>query len=1113
MAAEPVTAVVRHVRRLVGAAPGRDTTDRELLRRFAAHHDEAAFEALLLRHGPMVLRVCRRVLPNAADAEDVFQATFLVLARKAPSEFWHDSVANWLYGVAQRLAHKARESAVRRSAREARHAVRSAADPLEEITGRELLGALDEELLRLPDKYREPLVLCYLQGLTRDEAAQRLGCPLGTLKARLERGRCLLGRALTRRGIVPGTALAASLAVAGRGDAVPLALVRTTLHGLGAGADTSPAVRALVESAALPSAGAAKVKAVVLLLVGLVTAGAALAARHRPPADPPPARAEAPAAPQPAREAVDALGDPLPPGALMRLGTRRHRVPNWPAIWRDLPDGKSYLICQRLDGDSEIRRLDALTGRVLETCPVPGGHGVAGFSPDGRHVLLNTEFIYSSGIRLPGRGEKQEWVLILYDLERRKAVWSKSERQEQGDWKSVEAAGFSSDGKWIATTGRFGSTLRLWDGTTGKELWHHQQDNVTLTPLGFADDDRTLVVRRHEDNTIRLLDRATGKSLRSFSTLATTESQQCVLAPDGRAVLFGRYGPSVRVWDLATGKERAPLEGHKAWARAVAFSRDGKTVVTGGNDPFVLVRDWPSGQVVRTIATERERAVSQMAVSADGRRLEVLFWGEQALHLYDLATGKPLPAPLECHRGVVYRVAVAPDGALLSFGCDGTVRTWDLRARKAVGLLPVEQDLNAGGFALSRDGRLLAVSNSQENAVVLYERATGKAVRKLSAEHEEGRDLAFSPDARWLAGVHCEGGRIRVWDVTSGRTMLTLGGKPVAYAVRCAFSPDGRRFASAEHGLVRFWDTNTWEEESSLEAYAPMGLSFSPDGRTLATASLEGVRLFELATHRERAHIRPKGYPNGLLHFSHTGRWLAWMSDRKTIHVWDVRRGELVGPFAGHDSPATGLDAPVTGLAFTADDRALASSSDDSTILVWDVAGSASTKPLVGVADFEPAWKALAGEDAKAAWTSIRDLTFSPGAVKGIAARLKPAAAIDPKRIAACLSDLDSEEFTVRERAARELEQMGERGIPALERFLTGTPSPEAKRVVRAVLEKVRGLVYDPEQLRQMRALEVLERVGDEDARRVLETLAGGAPEARSTREAKSALERLAGRP
>jgi RNA polymerase sigma factor (sigma-70 family) len=1092
MHAEPVAVLVNHVRRLVGTAPQREATDHALLRRFAGSRDEAAFEALVRRHGPMVLRVCRRALPNTADAEDVFQATFLVLARKAASERWHDSVANWLFGVARRLAHKARERAARRTAHEARATVRPAVDPLAEITGRELLGVLDEELLRLPDRYREPLVLCYLQGLTRDEAAQRLGCPLGTLKDRLGRGRDLLGRALARRGVGLGAALAASLAVAGPGGAaVPLALLRTTLHGLGAGG--SPAVRALVEGATAP-AGAAKAKAVVvLMLAGLVAAGAALGARQKPKADPPPPAAEAPPAREPA-PAIDALGDPLPPGALMRLGTCRHRV----LAWLGMPDGKSYLALQ----SGEIRRLDAVTGRVLETSPVPDRHHVVGFSPDGRHVLLTTRFIFYTGARFLDQAEKQEWVLSLYDLERRKAVWTKSEQLEEKDWKSVDLARFSADGKWIATGGRLGGVLRLWDGTTGKELWHHVQDNPGLSPLGFIDGDRTLVLWAANDNTIHLFDRTTGKSGRSFSTLLATESQHPVLAPDGSAVMFGRYGPTVRVWDLATGKERAPLDGHKGWARSVAFSRDGKTVVTGGNDPFVLVRDWPSGKVIRTIETGRERAVSAMEVSGDGRRLEVLFWGEQALHFFDLATGQAVPALVESHRACVYGVAAAPDGALLSFGRDGTVRTWDLAARKAVGVLPVAQDLNAGGLALSRDGRLLAVSNFDENAVCLYERATGKLVRKLPTERGEGNELAFSPDGRWLSGVGSSHGIIRVWDVSGGRTVLHLKYQSVSYSLACAFSPEGRRFAAAEHGVVRFWDTATWGEQSTLEAFAPMGLAFSPDGRTLATASVEGIRLFELATHRERVHIRPRGCPCGLLRFSPTGRWLAWQNDRTTIHVWDVRRGELVGPFAGHD-------APVTGLAFTADDRALASSSDDSTILVWDVAGSASTKAPAAVADFDRAWQALAGDDAKAAYTAMRELTFSPDAVKGIGARLRPAAPLDPKRTEACLRDLDSEEFAVRERAARELEQMGDRAVPALEQFLTGTASLEAKRHVREVLDKLRGLVHDSEQLRALRALEVLERAGDDEVRRVLRALAAGAPAARQTREAKAALERL----
>src|SRR5262249_13524141 len=148
------------------------------------------------RHAAMVLAAARRVLGTAHDAEDVSQAAFLLLAKKASSNRWQASVANWLHKTAHLLALKARTAAARRARREQAAAERTPADPLAEITGRELLSVLDEELLALPESLRAPLVLCYLEGLTRDEAAGRLGCPLATLKKRLERGRDRLHVAL-----------------------------------------------------------------------------------------------------------------------------------------------------------------------------------------------------------------------------------------------------------------------------------------------------------------------------------------------------------------------------------------------------------------------------------------------------------------------------------------------------------------------------------------------------------------------------------------------------------------------------------------------------------------------------------------------------------------------------------------------------------------------------------------------------------------------------------------------------------------------------------------------------------------------------------------------------
>jgi RNA polymerase sigma factor (sigma-70 family) len=197
------------VRKAAAQADLACASDRELLRRFAEERDKSAFAALVRRHSALVLRVCRRVLGNEADAEDACQATFLVLARKAPAGCWRTSVANWLYTTARHIAANARLAAVRRARREGRVAVPEAVQPTDQVSGRELLAALEEELDRLPSRYREPLVLCYLEGLTRDEAATRLGVPADTVKTQLERGRKRLGQALTARGCGVGSGLLA----------------------------------------------------------------------------------------------------------------------------------------------------------------------------------------------------------------------------------------------------------------------------------------------------------------------------------------------------------------------------------------------------------------------------------------------------------------------------------------------------------------------------------------------------------------------------------------------------------------------------------------------------------------------------------------------------------------------------------------------------------------------------------------------------------------------------------------------------------------------------------------------------------------------------------------
>ena len=222
-----------------GATPGRmarsaalveiaSVTDRELLRRFADTGDEHAFTTLVARHAPMVHGVCQRVLPTVQDAEDACQATFWILARKARAGQWQPSVANWLYTTARQVASKAQRTAVRRARRERRAAIPETIPELEDISGRELLAALDEELGKLPTLYREPLVLCYLEGLSREDVATHLGIPAGTVKTRLERGRKRIEAALIRRGIMPGLGVLA-LAITTPARATPLKQIESIL--------------------------------------------------------------------------------------------------------------------------------------------------------------------------------------------------------------------------------------------------------------------------------------------------------------------------------------------------------------------------------------------------------------------------------------------------------------------------------------------------------------------------------------------------------------------------------------------------------------------------------------------------------------------------------------------------------------------------------------------------------------------------------------------------------------------------------------------------------------------------------------------------------------------
>ncbi|HEY7330712.1 MAG TPA: sigma-70 family RNA polymerase sigma factor [Gemmataceae bacterium] len=340
MSSAQLGAVLQHLRRMKAVQNQSVTPDRELLKGFLLRRDEAAFAELVRRHGPMVLNVCRGVLHNQHDAEDVFQATFLVLAQKAERVRQPDAVGSWLSGVAYHLALKMRTATGRRRRSEEQLEERTVADPLLDMTLRELHQVLLEELQRLPEKYRLPLILCYLEGRTQRQAAKQLGWDKEVLRGRLNRGRSQLRARLTRRGLsLPAGVFASalgsssvSLPAAHIEAAVKAALASAAGQDLGKFVSEYAAALAN-EAARTLFAGHGKIVALLVLAVGALITGAGLWARHQLAAETPAARVAQPAdKPSPPKTNS---GKPLPEVAVEDQGDRievRGRVLD--------PDGK-----------------------------------------------------------------------------------------------------------------------------------------------------------------------------------------------------------------------------------------------------------------------------------------------------------------------------------------------------------------------------------------------------------------------------------------------------------------------------------------------------------------------------------------------------------------------------------------------------------------------------------------------------------------------------------------------------------------------------------------------------------------------------------------------------
>ena len=402
MATIPIDAVLRRLRQLTGADSGGVSTDRQLLQRFADHHDQAAFLQLVQRHGPMVLGVCRRWLGNCHDADDAFQATFLVLVRRAGALPWQDGIGPWLYQVAHRVVRKARTSAARRRTLEREVSAMPAETSTEEpaVDQQEVQQQLHEELDRLPAKYRAPLVLCYLQGKTHEEAAVELGWPRGSMARRLDRAQELLRDRLTGRGVTLASGVAVLLANEQAAfPAVSPSLLAATVENaalIDAGSPIlSAAITSLMEGV-LRAMYFSKLRLIVVavLAVGLLAGGLGRLWSVSKAADPGPVGKAPPAAP------VGGGGMPVlpwvtwsgPNSALADASYRRiSSAGEWQTLWL-AHRGKTLL-----ESAGEVPQID------FRQCMVVAVFQGAGFNCRGVEAVSVTETAEAVTVRFSGQ--------------------------------------------------------------------------------------------------------------------------------------------------------------------------------------------------------------------------------------------------------------------------------------------------------------------------------------------------------------------------------------------------------------------------------------------------------------------------------------------------------------------------------------------------------------------------------------------------------------------------------------------------------------------------------------------------------------------------------------
>jgi WD40 repeat protein len=854
------------------------------------------------------------------------------------------------------------------------------------------------------------------------------------------------------------------------------------------------------------------------------------------------------------RPRTDLYGDPLPPGAVMRLGTIRLRHRHAQIAFSK--DGKQLISC---DDGGKVLVWDVVTGKPLcdKRLPwageAPGSVFLETLSPDG-----------TTATGLDNRAPDDEHALSICDLKTAK---------ERGKLPYLSSGGFnlvptfSPDGKLLAIPMVSGARqIFCWEIWAVASLKKRQ----TLTNPAYAlrsivafspDGKRLAGLTDYEDGSgiagklladLLLWETTSGKLLAKREKLTGTYADSLVFSPDGKTLaLGGQKDVVVRFFsaDTLTEKSRLkePTHGSLHRVNQLVFSPDGRrfSAVYGkwnSNAEFessVLVWELDGAKEPRQLPAHGRM---QVAFSPDGKRLVCNDSGK--IRLYDAASGRPLSQPPP-HDGIVRTMAVSPDGKRIASRDElGVLNLWDTTTGKGL-RISARRDLDISAFAFSADGKYIVAigrARTEENRFLLqtWAAADGKALQQVEAKGGQGWLYAaeFSLDGKRVMTVFAELGEwdlppahMVVWDLFSGKRLQertyklqvrpsTEAKYPPTRQAHAAFAPGGEQLSVWLGDRVGLKEVSTGSLLAKLPKAVRSPLIFSSDGRLLVARiapvneddpvakSVEERSLIEVASGQEIFHLHLK--TSSKIAFTPNGRGVV-VSDHKNVCVWDTATGDKLYQMAWPESIVKATDDDGTSYVpciVALPGGRVAASMTEGDILVWDLEASTwpNRKPSreFGRKERESLWSDLVG-NARKAHHAIHVLTTIPiPTITLFQERFLPVT--DDPRIEKLLADLDSDAFEAREAATRELTRLHYRAEPLLRRALENKPSLEIRRRIEAILAKPR--LPSAEDLRALRVIAVLERIGTPEARGLLAKLAGGAasPE---TRAAQQALQRL----